>query len=147
MSTVLRNAPRKSVTQPPTKLWTSKEGEASARRKCLKEHHCRLVSMNIWCLQPWVQDCSTLFNVELTPHLLMWVWADFLKPLSSRRVVTLFVSCRKVFKKGATYFEVSYYLSTPLIETIGAPADWNGFLKADVTGRVVRIWHTRGKGA
>lgn len=63
MSTVFSQASRMCVTQTQPELWTSKEGKASAWGKCLKEHQCGLVSMNIWWLSPWVQECSTLFNV------------------------------------------------------------------------------------
>lgn len=140
---------------------TSKEGKASAQRKCLKEHQCRLVSMNIWCLKPWVQDCSTLFNVVLTPCVPMMKKKKRMRcecELLSQNSLTVYrimppthrLFVRFLEKKGTflMQLEVSHYLSTPLralIKTFSAVADWNGCRRrrgvgggAYVTGRIMR---------
>lgn len=153
---VFREAVRMSVTQPQTKLWTSEE--ASAWRKCLKEHQCRLVSMNIWCLGPWVQSAahylipngdnsSADVNVSCLCSKISEVALSLYWNVQSKHC--LFVSFPRNYSTLKKHIfqlqlEVSYFQSTLfplLIKTFGSAAIWNGFWKAEayVTGRIMRI--------
>lgn len=101
-----------------TKLWTSKLGGwggvvASARRKHLKEHHCKPVCINFWCFCPCAPSatrCLTSLEVVTSP-LLPGTWASC--PCASRGVF-LWLGYRNIPSQKQTFLVTAHHLMSLL---------------------------------